>query len=79
MSPQLVGFFSVCYHPNAPARVVLDDNSTVAATSLMQGCCISSLCCACVILDILESVRGDFKRFALPARDNGAADVSLDG
>ena len=58
--PQLVGFFSTCYHPNGPAQVVLDDHSTVNATSLAQGCCVSSLCCACVVLDILEDIRRDF-------------------
>ena len=59
-SPQLVGFFSTCYHPDGPAQVALDDHSTVNATSLAQGCCISSICYACIIIEFLEDIRRDF-------------------
>ena len=57
-APQLVGFFNVCYRPGGSAKVVLDDRETcISVTSLFQGCAISSIACACVILDILEEVR----------------------
>ena len=76
--PQLVGFFSTCYHPNGPTKVVLDDHSTVNATSLAQGCCISSICCACVILDILEDIRQDFAATTFVASDhNGPSTNTL--
>ena len=69
--PQLVGFFSTCYHPNGPTKVVLDDHSTVNATSA-QGCCIY-ICCACVILDILEDIRQDFATKFVASDHNGLA------
>ena len=40
--PQLDGFFSTCYHPNGPAKVVLDDHSTCDMDHAGVGCAMWS-------------------------------------